>query len=170
MLPAAGGQHARRQVQEHGGGRVDDGLGDLPGAAQRALSFVELAHPDRPEGNRPKRGREDRVTDGPINLEQRGMLLTASVRAQMGAATHLPDYDRASLNAGMWAIAYQITMWAESLDTTSRRKPDDVLDFHDSARIFQNELENIVLREKNAERALSRLALNLPSHVPVYSV
>jgi len=117
-----------------------------------------------------QRGREDRVTDGPINLEQRGMLLTASVRAQMGAATHLPDYDRASLNAGMWAIAYQITMWAESLDTTSRRKPDDVLDFHDSARIFQNELENIVLREKNAERALSRLALNLPSHVPVYSV
>jgi hypothetical protein len=118
-----------------------------------------------------RRGREDRVTDGPIDLEQRGRLLTASVRAQEGAAKHLPtDYDRASLNTGMWALAYQITMWAESLDKTSRRKPDDVLDFHDSARILQNELENIVLREKIAARARSRLALNLPSHVPVYNV
>jgi hypothetical protein len=60
-------------------------------------------------------------------------------------------------------------MWAESLDTTSLRNPDDVLDFHDSARVLENELENIVLREKIAERARSRLALNLPSHVPVYN-
>ncbi|SHH20913.1 hypothetical protein [Bradyrhizobium erythrophlei] len=118
-----------------------------------------------------QRGREDRVTDGSIDPEQRGMLLMASVRAQTGAATHLPtDYDRASLNIGMWAMAYQITMWAESLDKTSRRNSDDVLDFHDGARVLQNELENIVLREKIAERARSRLARNLPSHVPVYSV
>ncbi|MCU1340462.1 MAG: hypothetical protein JWO19_6043, partial [Bryobacterales bacterium] len=113
---------------------------------------------------------EDRVTDGPINLEQRGRLLTASVRAQEGVAEHLPDYGRASLNTGMWALAYEIHLWAESLDKTARRNPDDVLDFHDSACVFQNELENIVLREKIAERARSRLALNLPSHVPVYSV
>jgi hypothetical protein len=70
----------------------------------------------------------------------------------------------------MWATAYQITMWAESLDKTSRRMPDDVLDFNEGARIFQNELENIMLREKIAERARSRFALNLPSHLPVYSV
>jgi hypothetical protein len=116
-----------------------------------------------------QRGREDRVTDGPASIEQRGLLLTASVRAQTGVATHLPHYDRASLNTGMWAIAYQITMWAESLDKTSRRNPDDVLDFHDRARIFQNELENITLREREAERTRDRLAQNPPSHPPVYN-
>src|SRR5258708_7382840 len=88
-----------------------------------------------------QRGREDRVADGPINLEQRGRLLVASVRAQEGAAKHLPDYGRASLNTGMGALSYQIHMWAESLGMTSVRNPDDVLDFHDSARVLQNELE-----------------------------
>jgi hypothetical protein len=118
-----------------------------------------------------QRGREDRVTAGPINLEQRGRLLTASVRAQAGATEHLPnDYGRASLNTGMWAMAYQITMWAESIEKTSLRHPDDVLDFHDSARIFQNELENIILREKKAERTRKRLALNPPSQARVYSI
>jgi hypothetical protein len=107
-----------------------------------------------------QRGRQDRVSTGPIDLEQRGRLLTASVRAQAGAAKHLPsDYGRASLNTGMWAMAYQITMWAESLDKTLRRDPDNVLDFNESARIFQNELENIMLREKSAERARKRLPL-----------
>jgi hypothetical protein len=116
-------------------------------------------------------GRQDRATAGPIDLEQRGMLLTASVRAQAGATKHLPsDYDRASLNTGMWAMAYQITMWAESIEKTSLRNPDDVLDFHDSVRIFQNELENIMLREKNAERTRNRLTLNLPSQTPAHSI
>ena len=118
-----------------------------------------------------QRGRQDRATAGPIDLEQRGRLLTASVRAQTGAATHLPaDYDRASLNIGMWAIAYQITMWAESLDKTSLRNPDDVLDFHEGARIFQNELENIVLRENKAGRVRKRLTLNPPSQTPAHSI
>jgi hypothetical protein len=120
-----------------------------------------------------QRGRQDRATDGPIDLEQRGRLLTASVRAREGAAKHLPsDYGRASLNIGMWAIAYEIAMWEESLDKTSRRNPDDVLDFHDGARIFQNELENIMLREKSAERTRNRLSLNLhlPSHSPASSL
>ena len=117
-----------------------------------------------------QRGRQDRVTAGPIDLEQRGLLLTASVRAQTGAATHLPtDYDRASLNTGMWAMAYQVAMWEESLDTTSRRNPDDVLDFHDGARIFQNELENIMLREKKAERVRKRLTLDQSSQTPAHS-
>jgi hypothetical protein len=118
-----------------------------------------------------QRGRQDRVTAGPINLEQRGLLLTASVRAQTGAAAHLPtDYDRASLNNGMWAMAYQITMWAESLDTTSFRNPDDVLDFHEGAHVFQNELENIILRENKAGRARKRLTLNPPSQTPAHSI
>jgi hypothetical protein len=117
-----------------------------------------------------QRGCQDRATAGPLDLEQRGRLLTASVRAQAGATVHLPsDYGRASLNTGMWALAYQITMWAESLDKTSIRMPDDVLDFNEGARVFQNDLENIVLREKKAERARSRLALNLPSQTPACS-
>ena len=115
-------------------------------------------------------GRENRATAGAISLEQRGGLLTALVRAQAGATKQLPNsYDRASLNAGMGALAYQITMWAESLDKTSLRNPDDVLDFDEGARIFQNELENIMLREKKAERVRKRLTLNLPSQSPVYS-
>jgi hypothetical protein len=105
-----------------------------------------------------RRGSLDRVTTGPITLEQRGRLLTASVQASAGARTHLPtDYDRARLNIGMWAVAYQITMWAEPLAKTSLRMPDDVLDFDEGACIFQNELENIVLREKETERTRKRL-------------
>src|SRR3954467_14867304 len=60
MLPASGVQLTRHHVQQHRGGRVNLWRGDLPGAAERALSFVELSHPDRPEGDRPKRGREYR--------------------------------------------------------------------------------------------------------------
>src|SRR3954453_7345374 len=70
MLPASGVQLARHQVQQHRGGRVNLWLGDLPGAAQRVLSFVELSHPDRPEGNRPKRGREYRPIAQAIALGQ----------------------------------------------------------------------------------------------------
>jgi hypothetical protein len=118
-----------------------------------------------------QRGREDRLTAGPIDLEQRGQLLAASVRAQAGAREHLPGYySRASINAGMWAMAYQIAMWAESADKTSRRMPDDLLDFNEGARIFQNELENISLRENVAGRERKRLAQNLPSHTPIRSV
>jgi hypothetical protein len=118
-----------------------------------------------------QRGRQDRVTAGPIDLEQRGRLLTAAVRAQAGATKHLPsDYDRVSLDAGMGAIAYQITMWAESLEKTSRRMPDDVLDFHEGARIFQNELENITLRENRAGRVRKRPTLDLPSQTPAHSI
>src|SRR3954447_1535327 len=60
MMPASRVQHARHHVQQHRGGRVDLWLGDLPGAAKRALSFVEISDLDRPEGNRSKRGREYR--------------------------------------------------------------------------------------------------------------
>jgi|SRR5712664_3579036 len=118
-----------------------------------------------------QRGRQGRATAGPIDLEQRGRLLTALVRAQAGATKHLPsDYGRASLNTGMCATAYKITMWAESLDETSRRMPDDVLDFHEGARIFQNELENIILRENMAGRVRKRLTPNEPSQTPAHSI
>jgi hypothetical protein len=101
-----------------------------------------------------QRGREDRATAGTIGLEQRGTVLRALVRAHAGATKHLPcRYARLALNAGASALAYQIHMWAESLERTSRRNQDSVLDFHADARIFQNELQNISLSEQKAERA-----------------
>jgi hypothetical protein len=110
-----------------------------------------------------QRGRRDRATAGAIDLQQRGRLLTATVRARAGGEAYLlGDHDRASLNAGMWAMAYQITMWAESLEKTSRRNPDDILDFDEGARIFQNELENIILRSNKAERVRKLQALPKP--------
>ena len=46
QLPTTGMQHARNHVHVHGRGRINPGLGDLPGAAQPALRLVELAYPD----------------------------------------------------------------------------------------------------------------------------
>lgn len=102
-------------------------------------------------------GQHNRSVTGSIDLEQRGRLLTASVEARAGAALHFPaSYDRAALNAGMAAIAYQITMWAESTEKTRRRAPHDVLDFDDGAQIFRNELENLVLQERTQMREAVR--------------
>jgi hypothetical protein len=56
-----------------------------------------------------------------------------------------------------------------SLEKTSLRNPDDVLDFDEGARIFQNELENIIHREAKAERARKRLTLDLPSQTSTSS-
>ena len=82
MLPASGVQLARHHVQQHRCGRVDLWLGDLPGAAQRALSFVELSHPDRPEGNRPKRRREYRPIAQAIAFRQGDRLTPPFARAR----------------------------------------------------------------------------------------
>src|SRR5450755_5066899 len=78
MLPATGVQHARREVQKHRGSRVNMRLGDLPGAAQPALSHFELAHPDRHAANRPKCGCEYRPIVQAITLGQ-GYRLTAAL-------------------------------------------------------------------------------------------
>jgi hypothetical protein len=107
-----------------------------------------------------RHGRQNRGTAGRINREQRGRLNVASVAAQQGAKAHLPvEYDRASLNVGLWAVAYQIMIWAESSETTASRDPDDVLDFDEVARFFQNEMENIALYESTAARAQRRRSL-----------
>jgi hypothetical protein len=106
-----------------------------------------------------RHGRQNRDTAGRINLEQKNLLNVASVAAQQGAKIHLPvECERASLNVGLGVMAYQIAIWAESIEKTARRNPDDVLDFDEGARVFQNELENIGLRESMAARARKRLS------------
>src|SRR3954453_4169674 len=82
MLSASGVQLARHHVQHHRGGRIDLWFGDLPGAAERALSFVELSHPDRPEGDRPKRGREYRPIAQGVAFGQSDRLTPPFARAR----------------------------------------------------------------------------------------
>jgi hypothetical protein len=96
----------------------------------------------------------EREKNGPINLEQRGRLLPALVRAHTSATQQLlRSFDRAVINEGMVAVSYQIHMWAEGLDVTSRRNANHVLDVHDRAEILRNELRNLMLREQIADRA-----------------
>src|SRR4051812_17361702 len=82
MLPASGVQLTRHHVQQHRGCRVNVWRGDLPGSAQRALSFVELSHPDRPEGNRPKPGREYRPIAQAMAFGQSDRLAPPFARAR----------------------------------------------------------------------------------------
>src|SRR4051812_39197332 len=82
MLPASHVQHARHHVQQHRRSRVELWRGDLPGAAQRALSFLELPHPDRPEGNRPTRGREYRPIAQAMAFGQSDRLTAPFARAR----------------------------------------------------------------------------------------
>ena len=133
---------------------------ELEGEVGRVLALLNAAASGKSVANALfeavvaiQRGCKDRATAGSIDLQQRGRLLTAWVSGWAGAETYLQsDCSRASFNSGGCALAYQITMWAESLEETSRRNPDDVLDYDEGARIFQNELQNIILRSNKAER------------------
>src|SRR6476659_9598511 len=102
MLPASGVQLARHHVQQHRGGRVDLRLGDLPGTAQRALSFVELSHPDRPEGNRPKRGREYRPIPQAMAFGQGYRLTPPLARARERDERCGEDLVSATRNLEVW--------------------------------------------------------------------
>src|SRR3954470_322614 len=102
MLPASGVQLTRHHVQQHRGGRVDLSRGDLPGAAQRALSFVELSHPDRPEGNRPMRWREYRPVSQAITLGQSDRLTAAFARARERDQRCRKNLMRATRDLEIW--------------------------------------------------------------------
>jgi hypothetical protein len=100
---------------------------------------------------------DEREQNGSIDLDQRHQLSLALVRAHASATQFLPaGYDRSLINAGFAAVSYQIHMWAESMEKTSRRDPDDVLDFHAVARMFRNDLHNTVLREQKDARRQKR--------------
>jgi predicted nucleic acid-binding protein len=94
---------------------------------------------------------------GPISTAQCDELLSAVVRAQLGAIEHLPkSYSRKQIDRGMQALAGQIMLWAETCDESARRAPHVLADLRDYARMFRNDLHNISLREEIDRRAWER--------------
>lgn len=106
-----------------------------------------------------RRANRDRKDCGSLNLEFRGRLLTALVDAKMGAQLNLPVFfARRSLDIGFCALAYQIAMWSEDLEKTSRRLKDDVTVLNIDAQIFENEIHNLWLLEQKSARQADRYA------------
>ncbi|MCP3417793.1 hypothetical protein NLM16_27160 [Bradyrhizobium brasilense] len=92
-----------------------------------------------------------------ISEGQRDDLLSAAVRAQLGAITHLPcSYSRDQIAAGMQFLAYQIAVWAEPREMTARRRQHFLVDLDAWARMFRNDMHNISLVEQIEERAAQR--------------
>ena len=92
-----------------------------------------------------------------ISTAQRDELLSAVIRAQLGAIKHLPEsYSRDQIDAGMQALAGQVMVWAESLETSSLRRRHALVDLDAYARMFRNDLHNISLVQEIERRAWER--------------
>ncbi len=97
------------------------------------------------------------VTIGPISPVQRDKLLSAVIRAQLGAIKHLPkSYSRKQIDAGMQALAGQVMVWAETRERSAQRPQHVLADIDAYARMFRNDLHNISLREEIDRRAWQR--------------
>ena len=97
-----------------------------------------------------------RKTD-PISATQRDKLLSAVIRAQLGAIKHLPkSYSRDQIDAGMQALAGQVMVWAETRERSTKRRQHALADLDAYARMFRNDLHNISLREEIERRDLER--------------
>jgi hypothetical protein len=93
----------------------------------------------------------------PISEAQRDELLTAVVRAQLGAIEHLPrSYRREQIDAGMQALAGQVMIWAETRERSSQRRQHALADLDAYARMFRNDLHNMCLSEEIGRRAAER--------------
>jgi hypothetical protein len=98
-----------------------------------------------------------RNNTGPISTVQRDDLLSAVVRAQLGAIKHLPkSYSRDQIDAGMQALAGQVMVWAETRERSTRRSRHALADLDAYARMFRNDLHNISLREEIDHRDWER--------------
>jgi hypothetical protein len=96
-------------------------------------------------------------TAGPISREQCDELLSAVIRAQLGAIKHLPEtYRREQIEAGMQALAGQVMVWAETSERSSQRRQDALADLDAYARMFRNDLHNISMLEEIERRAWQR--------------
>jgi hypothetical protein len=94
---------------------------------------------------------------GPISAAQRDELLTAVIRAQLGAIEHLPaSYSRDQIDAGMQALAGQVMMWAETRERSTQRKQHALSDLDAYARMFRNDMHNVSLCEEIDRRAWVR--------------
>jgi hypothetical protein len=94
---------------------------------------------------------------GRISTAQRDELLSAVIRAQLGAIKHLPQsYSRGQIDAGMQSLAGQVMVWAESPERSSERRQHALADLDAYARMFRNDLHNISLREEIECRAWER--------------
>jgi hypothetical protein len=94
---------------------------------------------------------------GPISAEQRDRLLSAVVRAQLGALEHLPrSYNRKQIDLGTKALAGQIMVWAETREELARRPSHVLTDMRAYARMFRNDMHNISLREEIDQRDWER--------------
>jgi hypothetical protein len=90
-------------------------------------------------------------------MAQRDELLSAVVRAQLGAIKHLPkSYSRDQIDAGMQALAAQVMTWAETCERSTQRPQHVLSDIDAYARMFRNDLHNISLREEIDRRAWER--------------
>jgi hypothetical protein len=95
--------------------------------------------------------------DGPISAAQRDELLSAVIRAQLGAIKHLPKaYRRKQIATGMQALAGQVMLWAESRERSAQRSQHALADIDAYARMFRNDLHNISLRDEIDRRAWAR--------------
>jgi hypothetical protein len=103
-------------------------------------------------------GRHFRGTSaGPISKAQCDELLSAVVRAQLGAITHLPEsYSREQIDAGMQALAGQVMLWAETPERSAQRRRHALADLGAYARMFRNDMHNVSLREEIDRRAWER--------------
>jgi hypothetical protein len=100
-----------------------------------------------------------RKTAGPISTAQRDELLSAVVRAQLGAIEHLPEsYPREQIDAGMQALVGQVMVWAETHEQSMKRRPGALADIDAYARMFRNDMHNISLFEDIKQRAWERRA------------
>jgi hypothetical protein len=94
---------------------------------------------------------------GPISTAQCDVLLSAVVRAHLGAIEHLPEsYRREEIGAGMQALAGQVMLWAETRDRSAQRTRHAPADLDAYARMFRNDLHNMSLREEIDHRARER--------------
>lgn len=92
-----------------------------------------------------------------ISAAQRDELLPAVIRAQLGAIEYLPkSYNRDQIDAGMQALVGQVMVWAETSETSSRRRRHALADLDAYARMFRNDLHNMSLVEEIERRAWER--------------
>jgi hypothetical protein len=98
----------------------------------------------------------DRRT-GSISAAQCDELLSAVIRAQLGAIKHLPEtYRREQIEAGMQALAGQVMVWAETRERSTKRRQHALADLDAYARMFRNDLHNISMLEEIERRAWQR--------------